>query len=269
MMSACTAPDNAAICACSLLEMLWRCVRESPHCQEGRPAEEQSILPVRQRGHHNSLVNCDVGFDATGGTVGEDDARDGKGQARTQRAPSLPQSPALPVGRTRLSERGRDHARCVRDAVRGRRDEFIASGRHGTSQISGVSPRPVAPLLIVIPLLSDGSSSEATRADQSAAQRKERLMDVRTPLVAHFEAAEAIEPRQGALHYPPVPPKALARLNAATRNARGDAALAQCSTAPCIIVPLVSMQLHWALARPSTASTRQPQWRNRIDRRLQ
>lgn len=254
MMSACTAPDHAAICACSLLAMLWWCVRESPHCQEGRPAEEQSILPVRQRGHHNSLVNCDVGFDATGGTVGEDDARDGNGQARTQRAPSLPQSPALPVGRTRRSERGREHARCVRDAVRGRRNEFIASGRHRASQISRVSPRPVAPLLIVIPLLSDGSSSEVTRADQSAAQRKERLMDVSPTLIADLEAPEAVEPGERPLHHPAIPSQPFARFDAAARDAGDDAAGAQCSAAAREVVGLVGMQLHRALARPAPPS---------------
>jgi len=44
-------------------------------------------------------------------------------------------------------------------------------------------------------------------------------MNVRPPLVAHFEAAEAIELRQGALPLPPVPPKALARFNPAPGNA--------------------------------------------------
>jgi hypothetical protein len=119
-MSAFPPPDHATNCACSQLTTPWPCARKTPHCQDGRPAEGQSILPVRHRGHHNSLVTCDVGFDAMGGTVGEDDARDGKGQARTQHAPSLPQSPVLPVGRWKRSDSildaaSRPHANCVVD----------------------------------------------------------------------------------------------------------------------------------------------------------
>jgi hypothetical protein len=52
-------------------------------------------------------------------------------------------------------------------------------------------------------------------------------MDVRAPLVAHFEAAEAVEPGERTLHDPPESAQALARLDAAASDAWNDATLPQ------------------------------------------
>ena len=50
-------------------------------------------------------------------------------------------------------------------------------------------------------------------------------MDVRATLVAHFEAAEAVEPGERSLHDPPKSAQPLARFDAAASDARNDATL--------------------------------------------
>ena len=57
----------------------------------------------------------------------------------------------------------------------------------------------------------------------SAQARCRKPEQVRAPLVADAEPAEAQQPRQRPLHDPPVPPEALARLDAAPGDARRDA----------------------------------------------
>jgi hypothetical protein len=51
-------------------------------------------------------------------------------------------------------------------------------------------------------------------------------MDVRATLVAHFEAAEAVEPGERTLHYPPESAQPLARFDAAASDVRDEAASA-------------------------------------------
>lgn len=75
-------------------------------------------------------------------------------------------------------------------------------------------------------------------------------MDVRTPLVAHLEPTEPIEPGQRALHDPAVAPQSLTGLNATPRDARDDATPAQCLPTPRIIVALISMQFYRTVAWP-------------------
>ncbi len=61
-------------------------------------------------------------------------------------------------------------------------------------------------------------------ADHGAGKRGKGEVEVGAALVAHREAAELAEPRQRALHHPPVPPEAGAALDAPAGDARLDAA---------------------------------------------
>jgi hypothetical protein len=64
------------------------------------------------------------------------------------------------------------------------------------------------------------------RGGEGAAEDGEGEIDVGAPLLAHGQAAEAAEPRQGAFHHPAVPSQALAALDATPGDAGRDAALA-------------------------------------------
>jgi hypothetical protein len=81
----------------------------------------------------------------------------------------------------------------------------------------------------------------------------ERLEDVGPAFVADGEPAEAREPRQRALYYPPVPAQASATLGPASRDARGDAPPAAGTAAARVIVPFIGVQLGRAPARPPRA----------------
>jgi hypothetical protein len=50
-------------------------------------------------------------------------------------------------------------------------------------------------------------------------------MDVRATLIAHFEAAEAVEPGERALHSPPESAQPLPRFDDAAGTQRGESAL--------------------------------------------
>src|SRR5689334_23912865 len=67
--------------------------------------------------------------------------------------------------------------------------------------------------------------------------------DVDAPLVADSDAAEAGEPRQGALDLPAVPAEAFAGLDAAPGDAGHDRPAAQSTAAPGEILAFVGMQL--------------------------
>jgi hypothetical protein len=56
-------------------------------------------------------------------------------------------------------------------------------------------------------------------------------MGVRAKLVAHFEAAQAVEPGERTLHDPPESAQPLARFDAAASDARDDAAVVACGAA--------------------------------------
>jgi hypothetical protein len=92
---------------------------------------------------------------------------------------------------------------------------------------------------------------------------------VGTALVAHLEPAEAVEPRERSLHHPAILPKALARFDAAPRDAGDDAARPQRLSAARVVIALVGMQLHRALAWASAPPVGQPQRWDRIDRLFQ
>jgi hypothetical protein len=81
-------------------------------------------------------------------------------------------------------------------------------------------------------------------------------MEVRTPLVPHLEPTEAIEPRERPLDHPTIAPQPLTRLDAPPRDAWDDTTSAQRPPTAWVIVALIGMQLHGALARPSAAAVR-------------
>lgn len=81
-------------------------------------------------------------------------------------------------------------------------------------------------------------------------------MQISTPLVAHRESSEAIEPGQRPLHDPPVPPEALARVDAATGDAREDATRTAGGAAAREVVAFVRMQLVRAMAWPTSPTAR-------------
>lgn len=94
-------------------------------------------------------------------------------------------------------------------------------------------------------------------------------MDIGAALVAHLEAAETVEPRERAFHYPAIPPEPLARFDPAPRNPWNDAPRPQRPSAAWVVIALIGVQLHWTLARPSPALVWQPQGWDRIDGLLQ
>ena len=67
--------------------------------------------------------------------------------------------------------------------------------------------------------------------------------------VSHDQAPELVDPGEGALHDPSMLPEATAALDAASGDARDDAAGAQVAPTPGIVVALVGMQLVRPLAR--------------------
>jgi hypothetical protein len=101
--------------------------------------------------------------------------------------------------------------------------------------------------------------------DEGASKGQERLMNVCAPLVAHLEPSMAVEPRECPLDHPARAPQPLTRLDATPSNPRDNAPPAQCSTAAGIIIPLIGMEFHWAMAWASSSLSRQSERRNRID----
>jgi len=79
-------------------------------------------------------------------------------------------------------------------------------------------------------------------------------MDIVSPFIANFQPAIAIEPGQGPLHDPTMAAQALAGIDLAPRNTRGDASLPQRLPAPRVVVPLVGVQFVRSLSRSSTPS---------------
>jgi hypothetical protein len=100
------------------------------------------------------------------------------------------------------------------------------------------------------PLTKPGDGVEA---EERAAERKERFVDVQTPLIANREPAELVEPRQRPFDDPPMPAKPRARFHALARNADPDPASVKELTTARDIVGLVRVQLRgplpWATAR--------------------
>jgi len=91
-------------------------------------------------------------------------------------------------------------------------------------------------------------------------------MDISPSFVANLQPATAIEPGQCPLHHPAMATEALAGIDPAPRNARGDASLAQGLPTPREVIGFISVQLVRSLPR---SSARTLDRLNGIDRRLQ
>src|SRR5215211_1237683 len=98
---------------------------------------------------------------------------------------------------------------------------------------------------------------------------EERFVDVIAPLVAHRQPAVAIQPRQRALHHPPVSSELLAGVDPTAGDARGYAPLPERFSAAGEVVGLVGVQLRGTLARPAGVSARLANRRNGVHRLLQ
>lgn len=92
-------------------------------------------------------------------------------------------------------------------------------------------------------------------------------MDVHPPLIADPETPEAIEPREGVLDHPAIPPNVPARFDAAPSKAWDDASCARRLSAARVIVSLVGVLLLLRGARPQSSllPMGEPQRRDRID----
>lgn len=91
-------------------------------------------------------------------------------------------------------------------------------------------------------------------------------MEIIPPLIAHLQASEAIEPTQGPLHDPAMPPQPLARFDPASRDSRDNTAFAQLLPIRPRVIRLVGVQFH---GTPSRTTAWPPDRRDRIDHRLQ
>ncbi len=80
-------------------------------------------------------------------------------------------------------------------------------------------------------------------ADESAAELEEGEMNISSSLVAHHEPAVLTQPRQGALHHPPVLAQLLRALYPLACNPHLDVSPAKCLPASGTIVRLVRVQL--------------------------
>src|SRR5215207_4693857 len=89
---------------------------------------------------------------------------------------------------------------------------------------------------------------EGVEADEAAAKREERLMDIGAAFIPHGQAAEAVEPGQRALHHPTMLPQALAGVDALARDAHPDATCGQGPATARDVIGLVRMQLLRPLA---------------------
>src|SRR5215211_3880504 len=112
-------------------------------------------------------------------------------------------------------------------------------------------------------------SLQVVEADERAAQMEERFVDVIAPLVAHRQPAVAIQPRQRALHHPPVSSELHAGVDPTAGDARGYAPLPERFSAAGEVVGLVGVQLRGTLARPAGVSARLANRRNGVHRLLQ
>jgi hypothetical protein len=87
----------------------------------------------------------------------------------------------------------------------------------GTEQISGqlVGIYPIKKLLAFAKeRLTKPSSVERLPTDECTADRKERLMNLRSPIIVDRQLAKAVEPDKRPLHDPPMPAEPFARLDA-------------------------------------------------------
>src|SRR5947209_3506740 len=90
---------------------------------------------------------------------------------------------------------------------------------------------------------------EQLPADEGGGQREEGLMQGVVAVVAHQQAAVAVQPGEGAFNDPPIAPQFLAGLDAASGNARDDVPLAEQGPVLSGVVTLVGVQLAWSSPR--------------------
>ncbi len=79
-------------------------------------------------------------------------------------------------------------------------------------------------------------------------------MNIEPPLVTYGQAAELVEPCEGALHHPTVPPQLLAALYPSSGYPRNDASLPHCLSVGLGVVSLVCMHLVRALSRSASST---------------
>lgn len=91
-------------------------------------------------------------------------------------------------------------------------------------------------------------------------------MNIGATFIADFQAAEAIQPAQGALHNPTVKTEPMAAVHVASRDAWRDAPATQGLAGLTTVVRLVSVQLGRSFAGSAPAATQRG---NGIDHRLQ
>ena len=92
-------------------------------------------------------------------------------------------------------------------------------------------------------------------ADEHATERKEGLVDVGSPLVAHAQAAKAVEPGERAFHDPAMAAELLRTVLPATSDAWRDPTLAQGCPAARVVVALVGVQLLGPVAWTTSMSS--------------
>ncbi len=103
-------------------------------------------------------------------------------------------------------------------------------------------------------------------ADQRAAEREERFVDVGAAVVADAQAPLLVQPTQRAFHDPAVHAQTAAVLGAAFGDHRLDAALTQRGAMPGGVVPAVGIQPIRLATRPAHAAR---DWQKSIDQRQQ
>jgi hypothetical protein len=96
------------------------------------------------------------------------------------------------------------------------------------------------------------TSRQVVETDERTAEMEERLVDVRTPLIAHGKPPVAGEPGERPLYHPPVTAELLAGVHPAPGDAPLDAAPPERFPAPGEVVAFVRVQLLRALPRSAT-----------------
>ena len=91
------------------------------------------------------------------------------------------------------------------------------------------------------------------------------LVDLHVTLVADGQPPEVVQPGQRTLHYPSMPSQPLTALYPTSRDTRCDASLSQVVSAPSVVVPFVSVQLHWSTSSAPSSSTQPLRLFDRLD----
>src|SRR6476620_8281427 len=91
-------------------------------------------------------------------------------------------------------------------------------------------------------------------ADEGTAEVEEGIVQRGIALVAHQQAAVAVQPGEAALHHPAVAPEPHARLDVAAGDPRGDAAAAEGDAVAAGRVTQVRVQFTGPSTRPAVAA---------------